>query len=282
MNCASRSSVLAIWVLAICMSRGQSPNQPLEKVGPNVRPPVPLNAPAAEMSNEARLKNISGICMVSIIVDEKGKTTKVRLIRCTDPIFAANSISAVSKYRFKPAVRISDSSPVPVMIRVDVNFRRTDLRFDANELWAPLLVRYSFLSPPEMSSTAPDSLGIYPLSMSMKQPEFAGVDTRSMGALVADFKDGFDCHVMMTINDTGAPANPEHANCENPEAAKAVEGFLSNARFRPAETNGSRVSVRTLIHFSNIGINHLSKLDPEGSEPSAIKPTSVGNIAAKP
>ena len=96
--------MLAIWVLAICMSRGQSPNQPLEKVGPNVRPPVPLNAPAAEMSNEARLKNISGICMVSIIVDEKGKTTNVRLIRCTDPIFAANSISAVSKYRFKPAV----------------------------------------------------------------------------------------------------------------------------------------------------------------------------------
>ena len=263
---------LALCLYTICPSQGQSPNQAVEKVGPNVRPPIPTETPEAIMPEEARLKKINGICVISLVVDSKGETTNVRIVRCTDPIFAENSISAVSRYRFKPAVRIADGAAVPVLIFVEVSFNLMGVPFDANELWAPSLVRYSFLSPPGMSSTAPDARGIYPLSKSLKQPEFAQVNTRSMGALVADFKDGFDCHALLTINAKGVPTSTEQANCDHSEASKAISGFLMKAKFRPSEANGQRVAVRTLVHFSNIGIKHLKKLDPEESQATPARP----------
>ncbi|HEY2471715.1 MAG TPA: energy transducer TonB [Terracidiphilus sp.] len=250
----------------------QGQAQTAEKIGPNVRPPVPIETPPAELPSEALAMGINGICLASIVVDVNGNPNSVRIVRCTNPLFEKNAMAAVTKYKFRPAVRITDGSPVSAKMNIELSFRRTDVPFDADELWAPLLIRYSFLPPPGMASTGPDSAGVFPLSRLTTKPELTSFDSHAIGGLIRSFKDGFDCQVTITINANGKAADPDAAGCDKNGASNDVAKFLLNSRYRPAELNGKRVAVRALVHFANIGIRNLNKLDTERSDSSASKP----------
>lgn len=261
-----------LWLCALgmCFAQIQVQNQQIEKIGPNVRPPVPIDTPEAVMPDAARAQRINGICLVSIVVDAKGNTTNAHLVRCSNPIFDANTIASVSKYRFKPAVRVSDGTTVPVMLKIEVAFRRLDVSFDPDELWAPLLIQYSFLSPPGITSMGPDANNVYPLSKLTTQPEFARVDNVAAGRLVKSFKNGFDCHLTITLNAKGQPSDPGQPSCDDNAASAPVKAFLMSARYRPAELSGSRVAVRILVHFTNAGRNNLDKLDAQGNANASV------------
>jgi TonB family protein len=93
----------------------------LERIGHGVSAPVPLNTVAAKYSEEARRKEITGVCLISMIVDTQGKPQNPRVIRSLGYGLDEKALEAVRKYHFKPAMK--GKVPVPVMITVEVNFR---------------------------------------------------------------------------------------------------------------------------------------------------------------
>jgi TonB family protein len=103
-------------------SRG--PAEPFTKTNEtknSVLAPAPLNSVEAVFSDEARRKSISGVCLVSLVVDSDGMPRNVRVIRPLGYGLDLKAVDAARKYRFKPAMR--KGTPIPVMITVEVNFR---------------------------------------------------------------------------------------------------------------------------------------------------------------
>ncbi len=84
--------------------------------------PIPLFVPEAEYSKYARKKKIIGICLIGLIVDAKGTSQNVHVVKGLEPSQDKNAIEAVKKYRFKPAMK-DGKVPVPVAINFEVNFR---------------------------------------------------------------------------------------------------------------------------------------------------------------
>jgi len=94
----------------------------VSRIGNGVSAPVPLNHVEARYTDEARKKKIQGVCIISMIVDVKGRPMNPLVIRTLGSGLDQKAIEAVNKYKFKPAMK-KDGTPVPVMITVEVNFR---------------------------------------------------------------------------------------------------------------------------------------------------------------
>jgi TonB family protein len=90
------------------------------RVGSGVSAPVLLMSAEAEFSKDARRAKYEGTCMISLVVDAHGMPQNVHVDRPLDYGLSENSIEAVNKYRFKPAMK--NGQPVPVRIDVEVNF----------------------------------------------------------------------------------------------------------------------------------------------------------------
>jgi TonB family protein len=97
-----------------------STNVPSFRVGSGVSAPVPLNNVEAAFTDAARRANYQGSCQLSMIVDAHGMPQNVRIVKPLDYGLSEKAIEAVSKYRFKPAMK--DGQPVPVTVNVEVNF----------------------------------------------------------------------------------------------------------------------------------------------------------------
>jgi TonB family protein len=91
-------------------------------VGNGVSAPVPLLTPDAIFSDQARRKRISGVCLISLIVDAHGMPKNPGIVRGVGYGLDENAIAAVHHYRFKPALK-GGFEPVPVMLAIEVNFR---------------------------------------------------------------------------------------------------------------------------------------------------------------
>jgi periplasmic protein TonB len=89
--------------------------------GGGITNPVPIVTPEAEFSDEARRAKYQGICMISVIIDTHGYPQNPRVVQRLGMGLDEKALEAVSKYRFKPALK--DGQPVPVRIVVAVNFR---------------------------------------------------------------------------------------------------------------------------------------------------------------
>lgn len=92
-----------------------------DRVGGSVTAPVPLNSTEAEYTPAARKARINGKCLISLIVDRQGMPQDISVLKTLDPGLDQNAMSAVGRYRFKPAMR--NGEPVPVKIVVEVNFQ---------------------------------------------------------------------------------------------------------------------------------------------------------------
>jgi TonB family protein len=93
---------------------------PTVRVGGSVTAPVPLNNVEAAYSDVARSAKCQGNVVLSLIVDAHGMPQNIRIIKKLGYGLDEKAIEAVSKYRFKPAMK--NGQPVPVMIDVEVNF----------------------------------------------------------------------------------------------------------------------------------------------------------------
>jgi len=87
---------------------------------------------APEFTDEAREKKVSGLCILSMIVDTIGRPEHIRVVSSLaddglktkhplDSGLQLNAVKAVSQYRFDPGKL--HGTPVPVAIQVMVNFR---------------------------------------------------------------------------------------------------------------------------------------------------------------
>jgi TonB family protein len=94
---------------------------PVFRVGGEVSAPVVLNSPTARFSDEARRTRTQGVCMLALIVDTNGIPQNVHVVQSLGMGMDEKAIEAVSRYRFKPAMK--DGKPVPVMVNIEVNFR---------------------------------------------------------------------------------------------------------------------------------------------------------------
>lgn len=93
------------------------------KAGSGVTPPVVIHSVGADFSPDARLRHISGVCLISLIVDTHGLPQNLRVARSLEPSLDQNALVAISHYRFKPAMK--NGVPVPAVITIEVDFTQS-------------------------------------------------------------------------------------------------------------------------------------------------------------
>jgi len=89
--------------------------------GRGVVAPVPIYAPEAEFSDEARRNRYQGICLISVIVDTHGDPQNPRVVQRLGMGLDEKALDAIRRYKFKPGTK--DGRPVPVMMTIEVDFR---------------------------------------------------------------------------------------------------------------------------------------------------------------
>ena len=92
------------------------------KVGGEVSAPKLVYAPDPDYTNKARRAKYQGVCVISAIVDEKGKPQHVQVVRHLGMGLEKKAVEAVKEYRFEPAML--HDKPVAVTVNIAVNFRR--------------------------------------------------------------------------------------------------------------------------------------------------------------
>jgi TonB family protein len=84
-------------------------------------PPRVLHSVEAEFSEEARRRKYQGVVTVSLVVNEKGLPTDLKIVNGLDYGLSDQALDAVSQYRFAPATE--NGKPVPAQISVQVSFK---------------------------------------------------------------------------------------------------------------------------------------------------------------
>jgi TonB family protein len=83
--------------------------------------PQAIYDPEPEYSEEARKVKHQGIVVLSLVVDQQGRTRDIRVARSLGMGLDEKAIEAVKKWRFSPGTK--DGIAVPVQVNVEVNFR---------------------------------------------------------------------------------------------------------------------------------------------------------------
>jgi TonB family protein len=91
------------------------------KLRPGDTPPKAINNVNAEFSDEARRGKFEGVVLVSLIVNQEGMPTDLRVERAAGHGLDEKALESVRQYRFNPAMR--DGKPVAVRINVEISFR---------------------------------------------------------------------------------------------------------------------------------------------------------------
>lgn len=106
--------------------RSDAPSAPYRAAG-HVSAPVVLHMVNAEFTDEARRAKYQGVCLISLIVDAQGNPQNVHVVRTLGMGLDEKAMEAIRQYRFKPAMK-DGTTPVPVMITIEVDFRLYDGR----------------------------------------------------------------------------------------------------------------------------------------------------------
>ncbi len=86
-----------------------------------VMPPKPIYTPEPEYDDAGRRAKLSGTVLLSVIVTKDGQTRDVTVEKSLSPGLDKKSIEAVSRWKFKPAMK--DGEPVAVRLKVETSFR---------------------------------------------------------------------------------------------------------------------------------------------------------------
>jgi TonB family protein len=88
---------------------------------PGFTPPRVLSSATPQYSPEARAAKFSGICIVTLTIDENGNPINVRVEKPIGMGLDENAINAVKQYRFTPATQ--DGVPIAKRVHIEVAFR---------------------------------------------------------------------------------------------------------------------------------------------------------------
>jgi TonB family protein len=250
-----RSILAALFFSLLAVSaRAQQGSQPSNAAKPSAqgndsaaRHPIPLSEPEAEFPAQARLKLHSGSCVISMTVNTGGIPQSLHVVSCSDTIFAASSLAAAEKYRFKPAAD-ANGSPVAASLSVEIDFQITPTAESTSEQGTDAL-RIGFATPPGVTSFAPDAQGVYPLSKQMTAPTVAHfADSGLSGKLFAS-RGKLTCDLVLTIDGKGRASDAGSAHCDQPDLEAPVIASLLKSRFSPGRLEGKAVPVRVSVHL---------------------------------
>ena len=91
------------------------------KPGNGVTNPVPIYRPEPQYSEEARKAKWQGAVLLSLVVDENGKPTSIKVVRPLGLGLDEKAIEAVTQWKFKPGTK--EGKPVAVQAQIEVTFR---------------------------------------------------------------------------------------------------------------------------------------------------------------
>jgi protein TonB len=100
---------------------GGSSGGSVYRPGGGVSNPIPISRPEPQYSEEARKAKWGGTVLLSLVVDETGHTTDIKVIKPLGLGLDEKAIEAVSKWLFKPGMK--DGKPVKVFAQIEVTFR---------------------------------------------------------------------------------------------------------------------------------------------------------------
>jgi TonB family protein len=114
---------LTIWsfcalVLLLCVAHAKAQSSPNKNV---FTAPSLISKVEPEYTNEARQKKISGVILLSLVVDENGIAQNIKVVSPLGQGLDEKAIEAVTKWHFKPGTK--NGVPVPTVAQVQVNFR---------------------------------------------------------------------------------------------------------------------------------------------------------------
>jgi protein TonB len=89
------------------------------RAGGGIPPPVKIHHVTPAMPEEALKAGVQGIVILEITVAEDGSVQNPRVLRSI-PLLDAAALSAVSQWRYQPA--LLNGQPVPVILTVTVPF----------------------------------------------------------------------------------------------------------------------------------------------------------------
>jgi TonB family protein len=257
------AAVFVLGVLSVYAQEPPSPPKPERADSNSVKPPVPVSTPEAQFPKKARVSGKQGICLVSVVVDANGNPQNPSVVRCTDPVFAENSLAAVMKYKFTPAITV-EGKAVSVKISVEVNFRFRPGNQLPSDNEMPTVIKYTFLTLPGITSTAPSPDGVYPLSEMFKPPnspprmlEFV---SKGLGEAAVPFPDGVGCDLFLTVDAKGKPSDAKVSHCDESILEKPALESLLKSKYKAATLNGKDVSVRAALHLAYEGFGAPVKL----------------------
>jgi periplasmic protein TonB len=100
---------------------GVGPGGEVFGVRAGVTAPRAIYDPEPEYSDEARRVKHEGKVMLSLVVDQQGRTREIRVVRSLGMGLDEQAVEAVRKWKFTPGMK--DGYPVAVQVNVEVNFR---------------------------------------------------------------------------------------------------------------------------------------------------------------
>lgn len=94
------------------------------RAGGDVSNPVPIYKPEPGYTEEARSAGVQGTVLLSLVVDDTGKTTDIKVIKSLVNGLDQKAVEAVSQWRFQPGEK--DGKPVAIQAQIEVTFRLLD------------------------------------------------------------------------------------------------------------------------------------------------------------
>jgi len=83
-------------------------------------PPVPVRTVAPDIPNSFARSGSAGLVTVNFVVDEKGNVVDPTVVKSSHPELEEPALTAVKKWRFKPAKR--DGAAVSVHVTIPIKF----------------------------------------------------------------------------------------------------------------------------------------------------------------
>lgn len=246
--------IILIFGLAALVGVAQSqasPDQPVHFNPKLFLAPVQTNAPDVDMPGAALARKESGVCEVSLVVAANGTTRDHRILRCSDHIFAENTLWAIKHYRFKPARTLAENKPVPVILSFAVAFRFPGS--DAGNVVPQPLFGLAFSSPQGADSVSTAADRVYPLSAQMQKPRLLQFVDKGFRRDAMPFPDNTGCDVLLTIDATGRASNGEMSSCDDRGMEQSAIESLLQSKYAPATLNGTPVPVRAMVRLTYEG-----------------------------
>src|ERR1700684_1393685 len=121
---------IALLAVLSCALTAQD-NEPVYRVGKDVRPPGIIHKVEPQYSEEASKAGLVGKVLLQVVVRTDGKPRDIKVIRSLGLGLDENAIAGVGAWEFAPGDK--DGQPVNVRVRIEVNF--VQLEKEPKNMW---------------------------------------------------------------------------------------------------------------------------------------------------